>query len=226
VVHLAIRQGVTCIFVFATNDHKRKSHPLNGLKALLVTNLFLIDGASGTGKSDLIEYVRSHKRCGVLVKATTRDLRDYEENEGVALDLSFHSREEFDSFDLEYKYEYGEENYGFSKGQLDECLDRFENVFAIIRSVSLMRELKKDYENYKVIAVYVHSDLRLIEERMRCQGRTQAEIDFRVSRISATFLDYVKNRDFFDQVIDNTSDKLDYYTLIDDLIKKYHTLER
>ncbi len=185
-------------------------------------NLFLIDGASGTGKSDLVEYARaSHRRCGVLVKASTRTLRDYEENEDVALDLSFHSRDEFNSFDFDYKYEYGEQLYGFSREQLNQCLDQFENVFAIIRSVPLMRKLKDEYKNYRVIAVYVRSDHRLIEERMLHQGRTQSEIDFRLTRISATFADYMRNAYFFDEIIENTSDKAAYYTLIDRLIEKY-----
>ena len=122
---------------------------------------------------------------------------------------------------LDYKYEYCDHYYGFSKAQLNQCIDHFDNVFAIIRNIQLMGELKEDYRDYKVIAVYIHSDLRLIEERLQRQGRTQSQIDFRLSRISETFADYVSHSDFFDEVIVNTSDKVAYYTLIDNLIKKY-----
>jgi guanylate kinase len=192
-----------------------------------VANLFLIDGASGTGKSDLVEYAKSsHRRCGVLIKATTRKLRDYEEREALPLDLSFHSRAEFDSFDLDYKYEYGNEYYGFSKAQLNQWLDQLDNVFAIIRSVPLMRELKEDYKNCKVVPVYIHSDLRLIEERMCRQGRTQSEIAFRLSRIKETFAEYLSHSYFFDEVIENKSDKEAYYARIDVLIKKYSHVGR
>jgi len=42
-------------------------------------NLYLIDGASGTGKSDLVHYVTDFKNDVKLVqKYTTRAERDYE----------------------------------------------------------------------------------------------------------------------------------------------------
>jgi len=187
-----------------------------------VANLFLIDGASGTGKSDLVEYAKSsHGSCGVVVKATTRELRDFEQRENVALDLTFHSIETFNALGLEYIYEYGGRLYGFSKRQLDECLKDFCNVFVIIRNIPLMNKIKQDYKKHKVIAVYVHSDLRLIDERLISQGRTQSQIDFRLSRISNTLADYVQHSSSFDEVVINSSDKNTYHTLIGNLIKKY-----
>ena len=185
-------------------------------------NLFLVDGASGTGKSDLVEYVRApYKRCGVVIKATTRKLRDYEEREDIALDLSFYSKAEFDRLNLHYMYEYGGESYGFSKRTLDQTLTEFRNVFAIIRSIPLMKRLKADYRNCRVVTVYIRSDLRLIEDRMRRQGRTQQEIEFRKTRIAETFADYERNTSFFDEIIENSSDKNTYYVLIDNLLAKY-----
>lgn len=187
-----------------------------------MVNLFLIDGASGTGKSDLVEYVRaSHERCGVLTKATTRKLRDYEAQEETALDLAFYSRRDFDLLNLDYTYEYGDEIYGFSKKILDQTLTQFQNVFAIIRSIPLMKKLKDNYKNYRVVTVYIRSDLRLIEDRMRRQGRTQLEIEFRKTRITETFAEYERNTSFFDEVIENSSDKRTYYVLIDNLLAKY-----
>jgi len=187
-----------------------------------VINLFLIDGASGTGKSDLVEYARaSHRRCGVLIKATTRKLRDYEDREGTALDLSFYSREEFKSLHLDYQYDYNEEHYGFSKASLDQSLKQFENVFAIIRSIPLMIKLQADYQAYRVITLYVKSDIKQIEDRMRRQGRNQAEIGFRITRITDTLADYERHRNFFDEEIENSSDKKTYYSRVDDLLRKY-----
>lgn len=44
-------------------------------------NLFLIDGASGTGKSDPIRYVLDFKSNATVVpKYSTREERDYEKN--------------------------------------------------------------------------------------------------------------------------------------------------
>lgn len=187
-----------------------------------MVNIFLIDGVSGTGKSDLIEYARSSRdRCGIIVKTTTRELRDYEQKESTALDLIFCSREEFDTLQLEYRYEHSEHLYGFSREQLNRCITQSDNIFVIIRSVPLIKRLKEEYKHHRVVAVYIHSDLRLIEERLRRQGRTQSQINFRLSRIKETFSDYVKNSNTFDNVIVNSSDKKDFYTLIDNLLNKY-----
>jgi hypothetical protein len=54
-------------------------------------NLFIIDGASGTGKSDLVNYATEFNIDATLVrKITTRKKRDYENSTFVwKLDLDF-----------------------------------------------------------------------------------------------------------------------------------------
>lgn len=185
-------------------------------------NIFLIDGASGTGKSDFVEYIIStYRKSGFLMKSTTREIRDYEKKERRKLDLKFCSKEKFDSLKLEYNYECEKHLYGFSKADLDSLVDKCENVFVIIRSVSLMRKLKREYKNHNVVIVYVHSDLSKIEERLKRQTLSKEQIKFRLSRIEATFKDYVLNSAFFDEVIVNNSDKDSYHKLIDNVIKKH-----
>lgn len=185
-------------------------------------NIFLIDGASGTGKSDLLEYIETiGTKSGFLIKATTRTKRDYEKERGVKLDLDFYSQEEFDALNLDYTYPYEKYFYGFSKSQLDNLIQSYNNIFVIIRSIPIMRMIKKDYSNNNIVTIYVHSDISLITERLQKQNYNKTQIDFRVSRINSTFEDYVLNSSFFDEVIVNNSDQDNYHTLINNLVLKY-----
>ena len=86
--------------------------------------MFVIDGAAGAGKSDLLEFVErqiaGHK-AAILKKFTTRKLRPEEERIRKALDLKFVKEKEFDALQKVgdfYSYRYprrGGERYGFYK---------------------------------------------------------------------------------------------------------------
>ena len=84
-----------------------------------------------------------------------------------------------------------------------------------------MRKIKEDYNNYRVITVYIHSDLSKIKERLINRAYNKEQIDFRRSRIEETFRDYVFNSTFFDEIIVNNSNKKMYHVLISNLINKY-----
>lgn len=185
-------------------------------------NIFLIDGASGTGKSDLVEYIKSsNKKSGFLIKYTTRKIRDYEKINANNLDLNFCSQLKFSSLQLDYHYEYEKHLYGFSKRELNLMIEQCDNIFIIIRNVQLMRKLKKEYKDHKVITVWVYSDISKIEERLRKQDCNEEQIKLRVSRIEKTYKDYVLNSTFFDEIIVNNSNKEAYHQLIDNLILKH-----
>ena len=161
------------------------------------------------------------KTSGFLIKATTREAREYEKKNLKNLDLKFCSKNRFEHLNFEYKYEYEGRFYGFSKKDLDLLLEKYDNVFIIIRSIQVMRKLKRDYKQHSIIVVYVHSDQSKIEERMKKQDLSKDQIKYRLSRIEASYKDYVLNSAFFDEVIVNNSDKRSYYMRIDELIKKY-----
>lgn len=184
-------------------------------------NLFLLDGAAGTGKSDLVEYVRSSRNCGVLIKATTRQLRNYERDERVPLDLAFYSREAFAAQNLDYIYEYRGEHYGFDQSDLMELLSKFQNVFAIIRSIPVMRRLQVDFCNHRVVTVYVRADTQSIEERLRQQCRSESDIQMRLSRVAESIADFEAHCSFFKEILYNTSNKSAYYSAVDSLLARY-----
>lgn len=86
-------------------------------------NLFLVDGASGTGKSDLLNYVVDYKQVNVVMKYTTRPQRLYEKEKGWLLDLNFVSLEEFERLKPDYVYKYRRDYwYGFYRADSKNAL--------------------------------------------------------------------------------------------------------
>ena len=118
-------------------------------------NLYLIDGASGTGKSDLVHYVTDFKNDVKLVqKYTTRAERDYEKKLGWKLDLEIQSHGEFTQHDLDYTYYYGGERYGFYNKDLIEALHNYSNVFLIVRSAEIIRQIQQDFNYIRICCGY------------------------------------------------------------------------
>ena len=184
--------------------------------------LFIVDGAAGTGKTDLIEYVESNLRnAGVLKKLTSRPMRDEERRHGTTSDLIFLSQAEFDAMRLDYAYEYRGYSYGFSKQDLTSLLSKYDQAFVIIRSIPVIRRLAEATESHDVIKVYVHSDPCKTSQRLKAQGYTDNQIQFRLSRIEDTYREYILNKSFYDELLFNKSEKSDYHRLIDNLVMKY-----
>ncbi len=189
------------------------------------STLYLIDGASGTGKSDLLEYVRGDSiNAGVLIKTTTRTLRDFEISNGVPLDLTFCSPDAFARSAFDYHYEHRGYQYGFNRSQLAGLLSQHSNVFAIIRNIALLRRLKDEFREFHAVAVFVQTTVSEIVARLTRQHLTNADIRYRVETITQTLADYRHNTTAFDEVLVNDSDRDTYHHRIGTLIAKYTSM--
>lgn len=185
-------------------------------------NLFLIDGVSGTGKSDLLQWIHRYQ-IGVtyLRKYATRKQRDYEAIDGIELDLDFIMEEEFCQKKIEYQYVYSGFHYGFSKVALEAQLRNFENVFVIVRNADLIKRLQKDYNYLNVVPVFVFTDRQRIEERLRQQQKNEEQIIFRLKRIDKAFEDYLLHPDIYREILINNSSIEDYHRLATQILEKY-----
>jgi len=186
-------------------------------------NLFLVDGASGTGKTDLINYISNFQTSITYVqKYTTREKREYEKRRPKEkLDLIHINKNDFDSKTFEYKYNYAGEMYGFAKKQIDNAFLNNDNVFIIIRNVDVMIKLKEDYGYLNVVSLYVYTDKNLIVQRLKKDTYSQKEINFRMNRLRIAHESYLKNPDLYDTVLVNSGSKADYNKIIEKIYKKY-----
>lgn len=199
----------------------------------MIKNLFIIDGASGTGKSDMINYINRRSTNSnyvtVLQKYTTRELRDEEKSLDYHLDLDFISKEqfqEFKKFDDFYSYSYGEgqktQDYGFFKSKIEEATNYFNNVFIIVRNKSLTERIRKEFPSIRIINVYIYTDIPQVVKRLEAAGYTQEKIEFRIKRQTFAWHDYLKYSQDYDEIILNNSNVTDFERLIDQLLEKYN----
>lgn len=191
-------------------------------------NLFLIDGAAGTGKTDMVEYIRQKYSRGnlacIVQKFTTRKRRSEEIARKLPLDLIFISRAKFNEH-LEkpnfYSYEYGGERYGFHKTEVDKVLASYQNVFIIVRDRITIKQIIDDYPKVCTVPVFIYADNDQVVKRLNKEGYDDSAIDFRLSRQKLVYDDYLKHPDLYQEVIPNDSVKRDFQRLIDMLITKY-----
>jgi guanylate kinase len=185
-------------------------------------NLFLIDGVSGTGKSDFVQFVGKFQRSVELVpKFTTRSQRDYERVLDRPLDLSFLSAEEFESRAFDYQYIYNRECYGFSQRDLETCLSQSNNVFVVVRNGNLIKRLMQDYGFINVVPVFVYTDEEKIRRRLLREGISKEQIDYRLERIGEALEDYVRHSGIYREIIINVSEKAVYHQLIEQMLERY-----
>ena len=197
-------------------------------------NLFIIDGLGGTGKSDLINYVRkTYEPIGstsILSKYTTRKERKIEKKTNLSLNLEVITKNEFISKKLAkndfYYYQFNGVEYGFYKHELENLLEEFQNTFLIVRSKNLVDKLSKDFPDINVILVYVYSDKESIIKRLSQEGYSEQDIQYRLSRISASWEDYLLNNNFYREIIINNSSISDFHRMIDFLIEKYNSFPK
>lgn len=190
----------------------------------MINKLFLIDGLAGAGKNDLIDFIEKKHRLSstVIYKYTTRMHRNPEEAEKN--DLKFVSKEDFKNRCDEYFYDYtyANEKYGFYKKDVIDALNKYENVFIIVRNRSLIERIAVDFAGMAlVIPIFIYSDRSLIVERLRNDGFSQEDIDFRLNRSTYSWNDYLEYPDGNIRVIINNSDKSDFHRKINSLIGEF-----
>jgi guanylate kinase len=185
-------------------------------------NLFLIDGASGTGKTDLINYISNFKTSTSYVKKyTTREERQYEKESNEKLDLIHIDEEEFNRKNFEYVYTYGGKKYGFTNKQIVDAFKNSDNVFIIVRDVTTIRQLKESYSYLNVVSFFIYTDKNLITYRLKKDKHTPAEIKFRKDRLGIAYKSYLKNPDLYDDVLVNSGSREDYEKIIDKIYEKH-----
>jgi guanylate kinase len=189
-------------------------------------NLFLVDGAAGTGKSDLLEYIDLKYAAGgeayVIRKYTTRPVR--REEKGQPGDLILTTATDFDERQKDrafFYYRYGEHRYGFYVTDVEKAIREHLYVFIIIRDMTTIKRLREHCRATRVIPVFIYSDETEIRKRLGAEGYSRAAVDFRLSRQRIAWDDYLAHSDIYEAVILNNSNKVDFFRLIDNLVKRY-----
>jgi len=191
-----------------------------------MNTLFIIDGAGGAGKSDLIEYIESKyvasRRAAVVQKYSTRRSRPEEKSHPIDLivvpSLEFDTRQSNADF---FYYWYDGERYGFYCEDIDSALASSANVFIVVRDMNTIRRLSDRYRSVRVVPVFIYSDEVAIQERLHRDGYSRTAIAWRIARQRMGWNDYLAHPEIYEQVLINNSDRLAFARLIDSLIDRY-----
>ncbi len=168
--------------------------------------LIIIAGASGAGKSFLLQQTSRISRDIVSIKKlSTRPPRPYEDPKG-SVDLIFNCSEE-DIKNCTYAYTYDNHSYGIQDEKIKDVLLDNKMPFVIVRDCNEIVELKEKYPDCLVLYLqsgYSGEDLKKI---LRKQGRSDIDIETRDSRIRKDAEQYRMHFDLFDYVLINYYDK-------------------
>ena len=203
-------------------------------------NLFLIDGASGTGKSDLLEFCSTDANSAFIAKYTNKD----PDNDGVKRkDLKYKNKQEYDELVhahyqnfFEYAYPRGSTvKYLILKSELDEALRNNTNVFVIIRDIKVIEQIKNAYAqfiNINIVTVFLYCDRTVVENRIKLQCRKEGisdaheieeKVNRRLERDVPVVGDYINNvgNKVYDHVILNVENHDMFHACITNLIDSY-----
>src|ERR1017187_776160 len=108
--------------------------------------IVLVFGASGTGKSTLLQNLQeAGRQYSIHIKGTDRPPRKYD-----GVEIKCISEVKPDEYDYIYQT-YGF-RYGIQRSQVDEALRQNRHHFIICNDVNVIRAIKRDYaQNVRVV---------------------------------------------------------------------------
>ena len=206
---------------------------------MFVKNLFLIDGASGTGKTDFFNFInqvgaQKYGFAKALPKLSTRGIRKGEKDSPI--DIVNVTDEEFTNVAkqirkmnkkfYEYQYPYKHARYGIAKDEIDEALREYNNVYIIVRSSYCIKEICEDYKDYRninLVPIIIYSDVEQVRARLEAEGNTEEQISERVSRTNI-FIDdyYTQPENMYKEIVLNNSVKEVFNRQMRTILEKYN----
>jgi guanylate kinase len=193
-----------------------------------VKNLFLIDGAAGTGKTDMLTYLQEkssyRNQIAIIRKYTTRKHRPEEAKRKLPLDLDFGSTRRFADLKRKgdfYSYMYGGELYGIRRPDIERALQTHQHVFVIVRDLAAIQQISHDFPKVCTIPVFIYTDREQCEKRLLADNYDKEAVKFRLERQELAWNDYLKHSGAYREVIINNSNITDFHRLIDSLLRKY-----
>lgn len=204
-------------------------------------NLFLIDGASGAGKSDLLKYCDDIDTNSTYIKKYTnkeKDVDGVERNDLIYLTKDEYDEKVYSNHQNFYEYTYPKAStvkYLILKSELDEQLRKNINVFVIVRDLNVIKQIKLYYSkfiNINIVTVFLYSDRTEVERRVRAQclksgitdkNEIEIKINKRIQRDTPVLGDYINNvgNKLYDHVILNVANHEFFYACIKNLVDSY-----
>lgn len=167
-----------------------------------MSKLVIINGASGAGKTYLLEQISQMDHDLVAIKKYTTRCPRGNENPKTACDLHFYS-DESKIKSMEFSYEFKNEWYGIDKAEIENALRKGKYPSVIIRDYPTLIKLRETYGT-RSLAFYIQGAFsgRDLNSLLRKQGRSRKEAKEAVKRNKLNFDMYYHymTQDLFDDM--------------------------
>lgn len=180
----------------------RMQYALNQAKVDENFMIILINGASGAGKTFLLERLTVLKGHDFvpLKKYTTRSERKFEKS-GVSADLVYNcTKVQIDS--LPYNYPYKNELYGINADEILKIIANGHIPVIIVRSFKTIRRIKEDFDNVKAFFI-VGAQGETLKQKLLSQGRSADDIEASQKGADEIIHECMENVDLIDHYILN-----------------------
>lgn len=167
--------------------------------------VFVVHGASGCGKSTLLRYLElTYPNISIHVKASDREPRKIDvDTKHVPREYFYNHKEEFVAI-----YERYDNFYGLYKDQWDTAYAECKVHLAVVSDIATIRRLK---QQYRAIAIHVHTDPKNVEDALKkriidadeIEEQEQVKIEERIRRIVTHNVEYIENLLLFDHTVVN-----------------------
>lgn len=185
-----------------------------------MNRLIVLAGASGAGKSFLLEQLHERDKSVVPVKKlSTRAKREYEKKQTSFVDLIFEVDRNLIS-QCEYNYRYEEHFYGIQKREIDYELSRGKSPIIIIRSSKTVKRLKKDYPNSLIIYVQTILSGDDLKRKLKELGRSDISINKRMGRFVNDYYDFCNYTYLYDYIILNRFEEERFLNQFENILNK------
>lgn len=161
--------------------------------------IYIIFGASGSGKTTLLDIIKSnYDNVDVHIKATTRNVRLYDDDEIVSMPLGI-PKDKYEYIYSQYGYE-----YGIEKSQIEKSLLQNRPHFIICNDVETIEKLKNDFRGkVTVIFLFFNAPREVLEQIQKTRKISDDEINVRLNKIQYLNQVFIENPNLFDEVIKN-----------------------
>lgn len=140
---------------------------------------YVLMGASGSGKDTLGTYFKK-KGIPKLLSNTSRPMR---KGEVDGKDYYFRTVEDIENMNLLNKITYADNTYGYAKDTV-KAMSHRNKSFYCVATVSALHALKEFLPHYDVVGIYLDSDEKTLEKRMRERGDSEESIRSRLKFLS------------------------------------------
>lgn len=166
--------------------------------------IFLITGASGSGKTSIAHEIKKHGCWNECISHTTRPMRDGEKDGETYYFINRKTFEEkYKAGEFAERVEYHGNYYGISKHEIERVLSNGKNVFIIVE-YNGYKQIKEIYPNAIGIFLYMSKEDCMINMLLRGDKLEKAQ-----ERITS-YDEEVKNRGEYSYVIKNVRGKIEY----------------